>query len=106
MSFHFFGSLYNRSIFCVEDFDVSNDLSSTSCLVVPVDFDEIFIEPKSKVVDADNDTFCVHDIISSYANDTCPKCQFLNIDEKKFQNVNKGGQRTSKHVKMTRSQAP
>jgi hypothetical protein len=28
-----------------------------SCLVVLVDFDEVLIEPKSKVVDVDNDTF-------------------------------------------------
>jgi predicted nucleic-acid-binding Zn-ribbon protein len=77
-----------------------SDLSSMSCLVVLVDFDEVLIEPKSKVVDVDNDTFWVHDIISSYANDTCPKCRFLNIDEKSLQNVNKGGQRINKHVKM------
>jgi hypothetical protein len=95
VDFGLFPSLYNCSIFlCVKFFDVSSDLSSTSCLVVLVDIDEVLIKPKSKVVDADND------IISSYANDTCPKCQFLNIDEKKLQNVNKGGHRTSKHVKM------
>jgi len=46
------------------------------CLVVPTNFDEVFIEPKNKIVDVDNDTFCVHDIIIFYANDTCPKHQF------------------------------
>lgn len=60
----------------VEDFNDSSDLSSMLCLVVPTNFDEVFIEPKNKIVDVDNDTFCVHDIIIFYANDTCPKHQF------------------------------
>jgi hypothetical protein len=70
------------------------------CLVIPTNFDEVLIEPKNKIVDADNDTFCVHDIIIFYVNYRCPKRQCLNIVEKKLQNVNKGGQRTSIHVKM------
>ncbi len=58
-----------------------------SCLVIPTYFDQVFIEPKNKIVVANNDTFCVHDIIFSYANDTCPKRQFLNIVEKSCRRV-------------------
>jgi len=71
-----FASLYNLFFFFFEDFDLSSDLSNMLCLVVPTNFDEVLIEPKNKIVDVDNDTFCVHDIIIFYVNDTCPKCQF------------------------------